>query len=105
MRRFRRVAAEGFSKLAVQSFYPIQSREAIILAIALMKSPPDLEKLFYRHASSIMLSVNYHLPPAESEDDPNVVGVEKHARRLLHEVKPGTRLVEYIPWLRYFPSG
>jgi hypothetical protein len=51
-----------------------------------------------------MLSVNYHLPPAESEDDPNVVGVEKQARRLLHEVKPGTRMVEYIPWLRYIPS-
>jgi hypothetical protein len=63
-----------------------------------------LEKHFYRHASSIMLSINYHLPPAESEDDPNVVGVEKQARRLLYEVKPGTRIVEYIPWLRYIPS-
>jgi hypothetical protein len=51
-----------------------------------------------------MLSVNYHLPPVESENDPNVVGVENHTRRLSHEIKPGTRMVEYIPWLRYIPS-
>ena len=51
-----------------------------------------------------MLSVNYHLPPAELENDPNVVAVEKHGRRFLHEVESGTRVVEYIPWLRYIPD-
>jgi hypothetical protein len=75
-----------------------------MLALALMKSPPDLEKHFYRHASSIMLSVNYHLPPVESENDLNVIGVENHTRRFFNELKPGTRVVEYIPWLRYIPS-
>ena len=90
--------------MAVQNFYPIQNREAIMLALALIKSPPTLEKHFYRHASSIMLSVNYHLPPVESEDDPNVVAVEKHARRFLHEMESGTRMVEYLPWLRYIPD-
>ena len=51
-----------------------------------------------------MFSVNYHLPPMESEDDPRVVAIEDHARRFLHEIQPGTRLVEYLPWLRYIPS-
>ncbi|KAH9021013.1 cytochrome P450 [Lactarius pseudohatsudake] len=104
LRQFRRVAAEGFSKSAVQHFHPIQNREAIMLALALMKSPPNLEKHFHRHAWSIMLSVDYHLPPVESEDDPCIVGVENHVRRFLREVQPGTRLVEYFPWLRYVPS-
>ncbi|KAH9066037.1 cytochrome P450 [Lactarius deliciosus] len=104
LRRFRRAAVEGFSKPAAQHFHPIQNREAIMLALALMESPPNLEKHFHRHASSIMLSVNYHLPPVESEDDPHVVGVETHVRRLFHEMNPGTRLVEMLPWLRYIPS-
>ncbi|KAH9053923.1 cytochrome P450 [Lactarius vividus] len=104
LRQFRRVTAEGFSKSAVQRFHPIQNREAIMLALALMKSPPDLKKHFHRHAWSIMLSVDYHLPPVESEDDPCIVGVENHVRRFLREVQPGTRLVEYIPWLKYVPS-
>ena len=104
LRRFRRVAADGFSKSVVQHFHPIQNREAIMLALTLIKSPPILEKHFHRHASSIVLSVNYHLPPVASEDDPIVVALDNQVRRMSHEVKPGTRLVELFPWLRYIPS-
>ncbi len=104
LRRFRRVTVEGFSKSAVQHFHPIQNREAIVLALALMKSPPTLEKHFHRHSASIMFSVNYHFPPVESEDDSCVVELEDHIRRFLRETRPGTRLVEYLPWLRYIPS-
>ncbi|KAI9433722.1 cytochrome P450 [Lactarius indigo] len=101
LRQFRRVTAEGFAKSAVQHFHSIQNREAIMmLALALMKSPSNLEKHFHRHAWSIMLSVNYHLPPVESEDDPYVVGVENQVRRFLREVQPGTRLVEFAKWKR-----
>ena len=103
-RRFRRVAVEGFSKSVVPHFYPIQGREAIMVALALIKSPSDLEKHLQRHASSIMLTINYHFPPVESEDDPIVVGVTKHAERIVHELKPGARLVEFFNWMRYIPS-
>ncbi|KAH9039741.1 cytochrome P450 [Lactarius hengduanensis] len=95
LRRFRRVAVEGFSKPAAQHFHPIQNREAIMLALALMKSPPNLRNSF---------TATYRLSCFESEDDPHVVGVETHVQRLLHEMNPGTRLVEMVPWLRYIPS-
>jgi hypothetical protein len=75
-----------------------------MLALALIKSPPDPEKHLQRHASSIMLSVNYHLPPVESEDDPVVVGVVKHVERMMHEMQPGARLVEFFTWMRYIPN-
>lgn len=105
VRRFRRVAAEGFSKSAVLNFYPIQHREAIILALSLMNNPiRENLKHFQRHTASIMFSVNYHLPPVESVDDPRVVGIADLLQRLLTEMKPGARLVEYFPWLRYVPS-
>ncbi|KAH9054050.1 cytochrome P450 [Lactarius deliciosus] len=51
-----------------------------------------------------MLSVNYHLPPVDSEDDPVVVRIAKQAERLLHEIQPGARLVEFFTWMRYIPS-
>ena len=101
MRRFRCVAAEGFSKSAVKQFYPIQNREAIMLALSLMKNPTP-EKDF--QTASIMFSVNYHFPPVESEDDPHVVGITDHLQRMLNEMEPGARLVVYFPWLRYVPS-
>ena len=104
LRHFPRATADGFSKLAVNKFHPIQNREAILLARALIQSPSTLEKHFHRHALSIMVSVNYHLPPMESEDDPRVVALEDHVRRFSRDIQPGTRLVEYLPWLRYIPS-
>ncbi|KAF8273319.1 cytochrome P450 [Lactarius quietus] len=103
VRRFRRVAAEGFSKSAVQNFHPTQNREAIILTLSLMKNPVQ-KKFFQRHAASIMFSVNYHFPPLESEDDPLIVGVANFLQRLQHEMRPGARLVEYFHWLTYVPS-
>ncbi|KAH9057383.1 cytochrome P450 [Lactarius vividus] len=103
-RRFRRITVEGFSKSAVQHFHPIQGREALMLALVLMKNPSTLGKHFQRHAWSVMLSVIYHLPPVDSEDDPVVVRIAKQAERLLHEMQPGTRLVEFFTWMRYIPS-
>jgi cytochrome P450 len=102
-RRFRRPAMEGFSKSAVQDFHPIQSREAIMLALVLMNNPP-MKKHFQRHAWSIVLSISYHLPPVESEDDPVIVGIANNVLRALHEMQPGNRLVEYFPWMAYIPS-
>ncbi|KAI9443599.1 cytochrome P450 [Lactarius indigo] len=103
-RRFRRLTVEGFSKTASQHFHPIQGREALMLALAMIKGPSDLKKHLQRHSWSIMLSANYHSPPVDSENDPVVVGIAKHADRLLHQVEPGARLVELFTWMKYIPS-
>ncbi|KAI9450879.1 cytochrome P450 [Lactarius psammicola] len=102
-RRFRRPTVEAFSKTAVQHFHPIQNREAIMLALALLKNPPSL-KQFQRHSWSSLLSINYDYPPVESEDDPVVAGVADHMMRIMHEVHPGMRLVEFFPLMKYIPS-
>ena len=71
-----------------------------MLALALVKSPSNLEEHLQRHAWSIMLSINYHLPPVELENDPAVAGVARHVERVSHELMPGTRLVEFFTWMR-----
>ena len=64
-----------------------------MLALALIKSPSDPEKLLQRHASSIMFSVNYDFPPVE--DDPAVITITKPVERNV-AWQPGTRLVEFF---------
>ena len=51
-----------------------------------------------------MLSVNYHFPPVESEDDPVVVELAKLVEHTVHEMEPGARLVEFFTWMKYIPS-
>ncbi|KAI9457946.1 cytochrome P450 [Lactarius psammicola] len=103
-RRFRRVAVESFSKSTVHRFHPIQGREAIVLALSLIKNPSNPLQHLMRHAASIMMSTNYDYPPLESEADAAVVGITTHNDRLLYELQPGNRLVEFFTWLRYIPS-
>ncbi|KAH9022268.1 cytochrome P450 [Lactarius pseudohatsudake] len=102
-RRFRRPTVDGFSKTAVRHFHPIQNREAIMLALALTKYPPS-PKQFQRHTWSSLLSINYDHPPVDSEDDLVVSGVAEHILRIMHEVHPGMRLVEFFPWMKYIPN-
>src|SRR6266702_919040 len=104
LRRFRRAAMDSFSKSGVSLFQPIQHREATMLALDLMKSPSDRETHLRRHSLSIMLSINYHLPPAQSETDPLLLGITDLNRRISHGLEPGAHLVEFLPWLRYAPS-
>ena len=75
-----------------------------MLALALIQNPSDLNKHLQRHAASILLSVLYHLPPPDSENDPVVVDIREHLERWIHELQPGARLVEFLPWLQYVPS-
>ncbi|KAH9059152.1 cytochrome P450 [Lactarius vividus] len=103
-RRFCRPAVEGFSKSVVPDFYPVQSHEAIMLALALINSAHSVKKHVQRHAWSITLTINYHLPPVESEDDLVIIGIVDHVQRVTHELEPGARLVEFFSWIRYIPS-
>ncbi|KAI9457951.1 cytochrome P450 [Lactarius psammicola] len=103
-RRFRRVAVESFSKSTVPRFHPIQGRDATTLALAMMKNPSDPIQDLQRYTASVMMSINYHLKPVDSDDDPALVGILDHVRRLLYELQHGNRLVEYFNWLRYVPS-
>ena len=74
-----------------------------MLTLALMTNPSNLEKHFHRHALSTMFTVNYDFPPVDLED-PAVVGAIRFTERVLHEMKPGSRLVETFTWMRYITS-
>jgi len=95
---------DSFSKSGVSIFRPVLNREAMILALDLMKSPSDREMYLRRHSLSIMLSINYNLPPAHSESDPLILEITDRTRHISHTLEPGAHLVELFPWLRYVPS-
>lgn len=103
-RRMHRAANEGFSKGSAKRFHEKQMTEAVLLACDCLGKPAELDRHFRRTAASMILSVVYGHAPITSEQDRNVVAINDFASRLTRAAYPGAHLVEFLPWMRYFPS-
>ncbi|KAJ7123607.1 cytochrome P450 [Mycena epipterygia] len=103
-RRMRRAVHEGLHKTVVNKFHPIQAKEAILLTHHLLVNPSAWDSHFRRTSASVILSMVYDIPPLLSEHDPKITLINDFVERLVHAAYPGTYLVEYFTWMRYFPT-
>ena len=105
-RRMRRAAHEALTKRAVQNYYPIQTKEATILASSILSSSAglDLGKQFYRLAASTILSIVYDYPTLHSNNDPILKKVEDYVLHSSQAASPGTFYVDMFPWMMYIPE-
>jgi len=102
----RRAAHEALTKRAVQNYYPIQTKEATILASSLISSSAkvDLPKQFHRAGASTIMSIVYDYPTLKTVDDPTVKNIEDFMLRMTDAMKPGRYLVDIFPWMLYIPE-
>ena len=102
----RRGAHEALTKRAVQNYYPLQTKEATILASSLVASSGDVDlpKQFHRTGASTIMSIVYDYPTLESENDPAVKNIEDFMLRICDAMKPGRYLVNIFPWMMYIPE-
>ena len=102
----RRAAHEALTKRAVQNYYPIQTKEATILASSLVSSSAnvDLPKQFHRAGASTIMSIVYDYPSLKSINDPAVRNIEDFMLRICDAMKPGRYLVDIFPWMMYIPE-
>ena len=102
----RRAAHEVLTKRAVQNYYPLQTKEATILASSLISSSAgvDLPKQFHRTGASTIMSIVYDYPTLKSENDPAVKNIEDFMLRICDAMKPGRYLVDIFPWMMYIPE-
>jgi cytochrome P450 len=102
-RRMRRAAHEALTKVAVQRYHPIETKEATILVSALLTNPENREQHIQRTAASAILSITYDYPTLTS-------GLEKVVQdmdRRVHQgarAATGTSLVEFFPWMIHVPQ-
>jgi hypothetical protein len=99
----RRAAHEALTKVAVQRYHPIETKEATILVSALLSSPESREQHFQRTAASAIMSITYDYPTITS-------GLEKVVQDMgirIHQgvrAAAGTSLVEFFPWMIHIPE-
>ena len=102
----RRAAHEALTKRAVQNYYPIQTKDATILASSLVSSSGDVDlpKHFHRAGASTIMSIVYDYPTIQSENDPAVKNIENFMLRVSNAMTPGRYLVDIFPWMMYIPE-
>jgi hypothetical protein len=101
-RRMRRAAQEALTKSAVQRNHSTLTKEATILASAVLMNPENRDQHFQRAAASTMLSILYDFPTLTSAQDKDVQEIDKNIHQTLSAT--GTSLVEFFPWMIYIPE-
>ena len=97
-------AALALTKVAVQRYHPIQTKEATILVSALLVDSENREKHVQRTTASTMLSILYDHPTVASGKDKTVQEIDKDVQ-FFSSVAIRTALVEFFPWIYTFPRG
>ena len=101
----RKAASEKFSTSSVKEFHETQMKEAVVQACGLLDNPAKWDQHFRRTAASATLSIVYGHPTLTSEQDHIVRVINNFSERLFNAAAPtGGHLVEFVPWLRHFPS-
>ena len=99
----RRASREALTKVAVQHYHSLQTKEATILVSALLANPENREQHVKRAATSTIMSVLYDYPTLASAEDQAVRDMEKS----MHWVARSTVwffLAELFPWIMHFPQ-
>jgi len=105
-RRIRRAAHEALAKRALQSYRPIQAKEATILVSSLLASSSSTQpgKYFQRFATSTVVSILYDHPTIVSEHDPTIEMIDEYNNRFGRAAALGSNLVDIFPWMMHIPD-
>src|SRR6267154_958397 len=76
-RRMRRAAQEAITKATVQRYHPILTKQATILASALLNKPENRDQHFQRAVASTIVSILYDVPTFTSKQDNAVQDISR----------------------------
>jgi hypothetical protein len=100
----RRAAQEALTKTAVQRYHSTLTKEATILASAVLANPENRDQHFYRATASTMLSILYDFPTLTSAQDKAVQEIDKIIHQFLRAVVASSSFVEVFPWMIHIPE-
>ena len=100
----RRASHEALSKVAVQRYHLIQTKEATILVSALLTNPENRERHIRRTIASMIMSILYDHPILASGQDKAVQEINENSILRTTRAVFRTSLVELFPWMIYVPE-
>jgi cytochrome P450 len=80
-RRMRRAAHEALTKVAVQRYHPVQTKEATLMVSAFLANPENREEHIQRAAASTIMSIMYDHPTiAQGKIRPSKTWIDSFTR-------------------------
>ncbi|KAI0792996.1 cytochrome P450 [Irpex lacteus] len=102
-RKMRRASHESFNPRAVEKYLPIQAEAAAHAVSRILAQPDSWEDNLKRYTASAILSSVYGWPTFSTEG-PIIKRLHAHTARIASAVVPGAFLVDFFPFMKYFPS-
>lgn len=101
-RAYRKMMHSGIGPRAVQEYRPLQLQERNVLLQSLVNSPEDFISHLRRNAGSFILKVTYGYDVKSNTDE----FLDLIDKAFQNEAEKLSRpfIVEYLPFLRFFPS-
>ncbi|KAI0088548.1 cytochrome P450 [Irpex rosettiformis] len=102
-RKMRRASHESFNPRAVEKYLPIQAEAAAHSISRILAQPESWEENLKRYTASAILSSVYGWPTFGSEGG-IIKRLHAHTARIASAVVPGAFLVDFFPFMKYFPT-
>jgi hypothetical protein len=99
----RRASHEALTKVAVQRYHPLQTKEATILASALLASPENRTQHIQRAATSTIMTMLYDYPTLASAEDKAVQDMDRTSNWVARTTAWFV-VVEFFPWIMHIPQ-
>ncbi|EIW85894.1 cytochrome P450 [Coniophora puteana RWD-64-598 SS2] len=102
-RRMRKAIHDPLQPKAAKSYAPIQYEAAKRYILNILEHPGGHQRHADLYAATVVLKVSYGKSAPSSFDHPDIQLLHKVVARFQTVVRPGSYLVDFVPWLRYVP--
>ncbi|PBK80872.1 cytochrome P450 [Armillaria gallica] len=103
-KKFRRAIQSQLHARVIQTYQPLQVKNAVNLVMDLLDDPSQHIDHAKRYAASVVITLTYGKPSTTSYSDPLVQKILLFAHRFGTVVRPGAYWVDSVPILQYVPG-
>ncbi|KAL4252991.1 cytochrome P450 family protein [Abortiporus biennis] len=101
----RRAMHGGLTKQASANYQPFRIREGVPMIKSLLDDPKNWQTHLENSIIKLSLSILYGLPSSDSDRQYAIEKAKWFGRKISHAAEPGNYLVEFLPWMKYFPRS
>ncbi|KAJ8579865.1 cytochrome P450 [Rhizopogon salebrosus TDB-379] len=103
LRLMRRALHTHLQPKAAEEYQPLQMLHAKKMVIDILDDPSNFQNHIITYAAATIMQIAYGKNTPTAATDPEVVEVRQIMETITKVLRSGNYLVDWIPWLKYFP--